>query len=251
VSTRTKPAIILIHGFPGNARDWASVSDLLAPGHDVLTPDLLGFGPQQAAEGPDDLGLANQAQRVADLLVEMGDRPVVLVGHDVGVPIAVLAAAARPASVHALVLLSGNVLADPPLPVPMRLIRRPVVGGLVERLTFSRLAMRSMARFGRRSGPLPTPNDRRELRTIRAIFAPALRDMGATFAPVEVAANALTMPVAVLFGDRDPFFPIAAARRGAERFPNATFVELPGVGHFPQLEAPELVAAAIARHAGA
>jgi pimeloyl-ACP methyl ester carboxylesterase len=66
---------------------------------------------------------------------------------------------------------------------------------------------------------------------------------------VEAAAATLTMPVAMLCGDRDPFFSIVDARRGAERFHGATFTALAGVGHFPQLEAPDRVAATIAEHA--
>lgn len=36
--------VVLVHGFPGNARDWGRVAGTLAASHRVIQPDLLGFG---------------------------------------------------------------------------------------------------------------------------------------------------------------------------------------------------------------
>jgi pimeloyl-ACP methyl ester carboxylesterase len=245
VPHRTDPVIVLVHGFPGNAHDWVPLAERLARGHETRIPDLLGFGGWPGDPTPEALGFDRQAEHLATVIDELGDRPVVLVGHDVGVPISVLAAAARPRSVRALVLLSGNLVTDPPLAPPMRLVGVPGLGRGVEAALFSRPALRAMARFGRRSGPIPASNDASERRAIRAIFAPALRDMATTFATVEAAAAAVRAPVALLYGDRDPFFSIRLPRRFTRLFSEATLMELPGVGHFPQLECPDVVAAAI------
>jgi pimeloyl-ACP methyl ester carboxylesterase len=54
----------------------------------------------------------------------------------------------------------------------------------------------------------------------------------------------LTMPVAVLAGQRDPKF-TSLAKRLASRLPDATLTIVPGAGHALLLEAPGAVATAI------
>jgi pimeloyl-ACP methyl ester carboxylesterase len=54
----------------------------------------------------------------------------------------------------------------------------------------------------------------------------------------------LTMPVTLITGERDEKFR-AIAEAMLARLPDARHVIVPGAGHAPQLEAPDLVAAAI------
>jgi pimeloyl-ACP methyl ester carboxylesterase len=245
MQSRTGPVVVLVHGFPGNARDWGPVASLLAGRHDVLVPDLIGFGAERLAPVPETITFAQQARHLEAVVDGLGGRRVVLVGHDVGVPIAALLAASRPENVRGLVLLSGNLVTDPPLAPPMRLVGKPMVGRPMEAAIFSLPALRAMAILGRRSGPRPASNDRAERRAIRAIFAPALHDMAAAFAPVREAVAAVHVPVSLVHGDRDPFVAITEARRFTTLFEDAGLTELQGVGHFPQLERPEAVAGAV------
>jgi pimeloyl-ACP methyl ester carboxylesterase len=55
----------------------------------------------------------------------------------------------------------------------------------------------------------------------------------------------LRPPVLLLHGERDRLIPVIAARDVARRHPNWRYVELPGVGHVPQLQVPDRVAAEI------
>ncbi len=59
------------------------------------------------------------------------------------------------------------------------------------------------------------------------------------------AVGSVGHPVLLLHGRRDPLVPVSAARAAARSHPGWTLVELPGVGHVPQLEAPEECARAI------
>lgn len=54
-----------------------------------------------------------------------------------------------------------------------------------------------------------------------------------------------TVPVLVLAGEEDRQFPVAAVRALAEAIPRSRFVTLPGTGHLPPLESPDLVNAEI------
>jgi pimeloyl-ACP methyl ester carboxylesterase len=55
----------------------------------------------------------------------------------------------------------------------------------------------------------------------------------------------LDVPVQLVWGDHDPFFPVERARAMLPQFPNAQIEVLEGVGLFSHEEAPEAVAAAL------
>ena len=55
----------------------------------------------------------------------------------------------------------------------------------------------------------------------------------------------IDVPVQLVWGVEDAFFPIAEARTMVHTFPNAQLTELPGVGLLSQEEAPEAVATAL------
>ena len=97
------PPLVLVHGL-GVSADywWRNGPPLAAAGHQVLAPDLPGFG---RTEGPPE-GLSVPAQveallRWADAL-ELG--PAVYVGHSLSCQTALELAAAEPARVRGLVL---------------------------------------------------------------------------------------------------------------------------------------------------
>jgi pimeloyl-ACP methyl ester carboxylesterase len=56
------------------------------------------------------------------------------------------------------------------------------------------------------------------------------------------AMAALRAPVLLVHGDRDRLVPVAAARAAAEQHPHWRYLELPGVGHVPQLQMPDALA---------
>jgi pimeloyl-ACP methyl ester carboxylesterase len=104
------PPVVLMHGFPDDARTWDGVVAALATaGYRVVVPYLRGYGPtrflhagtprsgQQAALGRD----------LLDLMDGVGlDRPT-LVGYDWGGRAACIVAALWPQRVHALVTING------------------------------------------------------------------------------------------------------------------------------------------------
>lgn len=55
----------------------------------------------------------------------------------------------------------------------------------------------------------------------------------------------LDVPVRLVWGEQDRFFPVQAARDMVGSFPNADLVEIPGAGVFANEEAPKEVAAAL------
>ena len=247
--------IVLLHGIPGQGRAWDGVEAALDGSFDVVAPDLIGFG---ASDGPsrptvDIVGPAAQASGVAALLDDLGVRGATVVGHDFGAPVAALLAAARPDLVVALSWLSGNAFPDTPIPFPLSLANAPVMGGLFSRLLFSAPSLRLM--LSRGTGPgSPPPDaavyigDRRQQRTIAAIFSGALTRLAELYSPVAAALEDITVPVLVGWGDRDPFFPVEQAERTAA-VSRARLRIFEGAGHFLPHECPTEIAREIARFA--
>jgi pimeloyl-ACP methyl ester carboxylesterase len=56
------------------------------------------------------------------------------------------------------------------------------------------------------------------------------------------AMASIDVPVLLLHGDRDRLVAVSSARDVARRHPAWRYVELPGVGHVPQLQVPDRVA---------
>ena len=106
------PAVVLLHGWPGDRTDYRLVvPELVGRGCEVVVPDLRGFGEsdKQVADPAAQYDVVAQGRSVVGLIEELGlDRPV-LAGYDVGSRIAQGIARSRPDLVRALVVA-------PPLP---------------------------------------------------------------------------------------------------------------------------------------
>lgn len=244
------PAVVLVHGIPGSAASWETVRGILVGEHRVITVDLLGFGPSSRPWSARSLQAPAQAKALARVLDDLGVRDATVAGHDFGGPVAAHLAARRPELVGGLVWLSGNAFPDTPVPFPLALVTKPLLGPLAERIVFSRGALRLMARLAARDRAVqarPAVGDRSQARSIRIIFASALRELERLYAPVVEALSGLDLPATVVWGDRDPFFPTDQAKRTAALLPDARVVVLDGAGHFPPEERPGDVAREIAR----
>jgi pimeloyl-ACP methyl ester carboxylesterase len=86
----TGPAVVLLHGWPGDHADYRAVTPLLSDHADVLVPDLRGFGASD--KHPEDPASAYsaeaQARSVLGLIDELGLHAPVIAGYDIGSRIA-------------------------------------------------------------------------------------------------------------------------------------------------------------------
>jgi pimeloyl-ACP methyl ester carboxylesterase len=60
-------------------------------------------------------------------------------------------------------------------------------------------------------------------------------------AEVEPLFGVIRCPVKILWGEDDPWIPLARGQALHSLIPHASFETLPGIGHLPQLEAPDRV----------
>jgi pimeloyl-ACP methyl ester carboxylesterase len=171
----------------------------------------------------------------------------VLVGNSMGAGVAVWAAAERPDAVSALVL-TGPFVRNPKINPLMQLAFRVMITGA--------WAVPMWLSYYPKFYPLRKPDDFGEhVAAIReSMRRPGYRKafVATTRTSHEPAAQRLDQvsgkPALVVMGEKDPDFPDAAAegRWIAERL-GAELLLVPGAGHYPQTETPEVVNPAAVR----
>jgi pimeloyl-ACP methyl ester carboxylesterase len=199
--------------------------------------DLRGHGDSDATFSRyDDVAAGGD---VVALLEHLG-APAVLVGNSMGAGAAAWAAAERPDLVTGLVLL-GAFVRNPPTGALTALAFRAAMAGPWAPRVWS--AYLPSLYPGRR------PEDFAEH---RAEIAASLRRPGhdrafrrttrTSHAPVEARLAEVRAPALVVMGERDPDFadPAAEARWIADRL-HGEVVLVPGAGHYPQVEDPDVV----------
>jgi pimeloyl-ACP methyl ester carboxylesterase len=242
--------ILLLHGIPGSRRTWRQVARRLQHKHEVIVPDLLGFG--GSSDPLADFHALGQAEAMWGLLDDLGIRDIHAVGFDFGGPIAVAMYRQRPERVGTLTLAATNVFADTPVPLPLRTARLPGAG---EALFSAMCSWPGLAALWipavRDKAALPwgaflesLPN-RRGRQSTRRIFLDSIRHLQSRYKPIQETLGSIRCPAAVIWGDGDPFFPVSVGERTAVSIRGATFRLLSGCGHFIPGERPDALAAAI------
>jgi pimeloyl-ACP methyl ester carboxylesterase len=269
------PLALLLHGYPDTAWTWRHVGPRLAArGMRAVAPFARGYAPTQLA--PDGCyEVAALARDTIELRGQLGgDERAILIGHDWGAVTAYLLAALRPelfrrvvtlavpppASIPAIARTPGRTLLELP-----RLLRQLRLSWYMFFQLLPVLSERALPRLipalwrawspgydgradvSRVLAALARPGGRTAaLRYYRAFFLPWMRDR--RYAPERRALLAPPLTrLLYLHGERDGCMHADTARRGAESLPpDCRFELLPGVGHFLQLEAPELVTNRIA-----
>lgn len=260
-STRDVSTIVVLHGFPSSSYDFWRVLPALSTRHRVVVHDHLGFG---YSDKPRDhlYSIVDQAAHAVSLWQSLGLQDVHVLAHDYGCSVATELFHRRaqdelPINIRSATLVnSGLYYHMAGLRLAQHLLRlrftRPV---------FSRLAGRGMYKLNmRRLWGTPGPDLDAELNELWAMTA---RDggkiaLGNLSHYLEerrwihrerwnAAIRAFDAPAHVLWGDRDPVGIPAIAERLAAELPQATLTWLPGVGHYPMIEAPEAFATAALR----
>jgi pimeloyl-ACP methyl ester carboxylesterase len=259
------PAVVLLHGWPGDRTDYREVAPLLSAAADVVVPDLRGFGESDKHAAASQYTAATQARGVVGLIAELGLSRPVIAGYDIGSRITQAIARDRPELASALVV-------SPPLPGIGDRILGPDAQREFWYQAFHRLDLSAELIDGQPdqvraylrhfwshwSGPdyAPSEADLDHLVTVyggSGAFTASIEwyRSGAGSVAVSVAerapdpADRIAVPMTVLWGDRDPLFPFEWSDRLDDFFTSATLTRLDGAGHFTPLERPRDFASAV------
>lgn len=255
-----KPTLLLLHGFPTSSWDWVPVWAALKETHRLVAMDFLGFGFSDKPD-PHRYSIMEQADLCEALVVDRKLDTFHVLAHDYGDTVAqeLLArqneggGAGRWASVC---FLNGGLF---PETHRARLIQKLLlsrfgrfINGLSSKRTFDKSFS---AVFGPRTKPsaedldafwaLIQHNDGKH------VFHNLIRYMTDRKTHRERWVNALQQsvaPIGLINGSADPVSGAHMVARYREVVSSDHFiVELPDIGHYPQVEAPEAVVDAYLR----
>lgn len=245
-----RPVMVFVHGWGGSGRYWEETARRLSDRFDCLLYDLRGFGrtPETSTHARDPrFTMEAYGTDLGDLLEHLDLHRVTLNAHSMGASIATLYAADPRAAqrVERLILTCSGLYTYNP--VTFGLFHR--IGSWVVSIRpqwLSRLPGMErmfMARFVHR--PLPTPLSRAFLEdylqadqtTVTGTLYTAVSLQAAQTMPP--ALQALPMPTLLIAGQKDQIIPPRLGRKAIEVNPQIQYAEIPRVGHFPMLEAPD------------
>jgi pimeloyl-ACP methyl ester carboxylesterase len=238
---RDAPAVILLHGFGASLQTWDAWATSLQVDHRVIRFDLPGAG----LTGPDPTGDYRDSRSVAvleSLMRELGIAHASIIGNSIGGRIAWTFAAQKPALVDRLVLISPDGFASPGFAY-----------GKAPDVSFILAAMRYvLPKPMLRMNLAPAYGDPKLLtdavvtRYYDLMLAPGVRAallarMRQTVLqdPVPLLRR-IQAPTLLLWGEKDAMIPIANAADYLRELPHGKLTRLPGLGHVPQEEAPDV-----------
>ncbi|WP_225889326.1 alpha/beta fold hydrolase [Halomicronema hongdechloris] len=270
---RTGPAVLCIHGFGASSEHWRRTLPVLAQANRVYAIDLIGFG--QSAKPRPNAPIAYTFEtwgaQVLDFCRQVIGEPAFLVGNSIGCIVALQAAVMAPEQVRGVAMLDCS----------LRLLHerkrqrlpwyRRASAPLLQRLLgyrpfghffFSRVARPRVIRrlLGQAYGRPKAVTDDLILALWQPSQEPGAADVFLAFVRYSQGPLAedllpqVQCPVLILWGEADPWEPVALGRELGRYEAVEAFIPLPGVGHCPQDEAPELVNPLlqewVARHSG-
>ena len=235
------PPLVLLHEMGGTLESWDRTLPLLAQSHQVLVYDWRGAGQSERIQG--EVTLSDHAGDLLALLDArgIGDR-VVIAGCAVGGAIAAAFAAAHPARVAGLVLMSPAM--DIPSEVRedrLRGIARFLEGGMRAAVDAS-LAGGYPQRFRLDAARFASFRARWLANDPESFAATYRMLLDLQIAPVLAE---LRCPVLAVGGDYDNVRPPDYVEEVARRIAGARFIRVPGGHHMPH-QIPDIVAALIA-----
>ncbi len=234
------PTVVLVHGLGSRSTHWLPMARDLARDHHVVLVDLPGHG---LSRQPDPLTLAAAAAMLDDALADLGDDPVVLVGHSVGGLVCTAEALRSPQRVRALVLVETALR---PQFTPAD---RAELQAALER-DFEGTLRATYESFGRDS-----VQGARLAAEVSQLDPAMLRPWIQLAVGTDLSgdAAALTMPVLAVVGphtwESDEAWAACADTLGYTRIPRLSALRIDDSGHFLMLDHPRTLADAIRRFA--
>jgi pimeloyl-ACP methyl ester carboxylesterase len=244
------PPLLLLHGIGHHRQAWDPVLDRLAQSRDVIAIDFPGFGesPDVPAGVPDEVDAYVRTIHAFCVALDLGTPHVAgnsmggLVGLRLGQigaarsvtalsPAGIWTPRERAWALSVMVTLHRAALRTPPT-VVRRLARTPSGRRVITGMVYHRPERRSPEAVVAETAAM-----RGALAFDRVL---ALGKHGVVF-----EGDVPEVPVTIAWGTHDRILPPRQAGRAHRQIPGARIVSLPGCGHVPMNDAPDLVAQVI------
>ncbi|MFP2924328.1 alpha/beta fold hydrolase [Pyxidicoccus sp. 3LG] len=228
--SRFGPAVVFLHGYTDSHRTWDLNLPIFPRNFHVYALDQRGHGDSSRP-----VCCYTQQDFAADVVAflnAMGERRAILVGHSMGSFIAQQVALDSPDRVKALVLVgSAPTVAGNEVALGLKEIVDMQVG------TVDPVFVRE---FQTSTFVRPVPASYIDTLVSESLKLPARvwQDTldGLIAEDHSARLGQIRVPVLVVGGDQDGFFPVAQQQALVDALPNATFVLYPDTGHAPHAE---------------
>ena len=245
------PTILLLHGYPSSSFDYRQVVPHLG-GRAWLTLDFLGFGLSDKPR-PHRYSLLEQADIAQAVVAEATSGPVVLVAHDMGTSVTTELLARDlqgrlPFELQRVVLTNGSVILRRASLRPIQKVLRGPMGPVVSRLANRRTFARGFGRLFSTNHPLSAEEADAQWalmaynggHRIAHLLISYLDERERYAERWHGAVRDWPKPLSFLWALNDPVATTNVLDGLRELRPAADIVELPGVGHYPQMEVPDV-----------
>jgi pimeloyl-ACP methyl ester carboxylesterase len=239
-----------VHGFLCSHEDWRHQVKFFSTTHEVVACDLRGHG--ETPGRPQECSIEHYGGDVAALVNNLGFSNPVLIGHSMGCRVVLEAArlllsSHQPERIAGIVLVDGSRLGsgnpDAAEATARAQIEQAGYAAFAERL-FRQMFFEStpaserlVARAVRQSADIGAALWPRSARWDAALLETAIAAVRAPVLAIQTTSrNALGERRPMQAGQSSPWLDLLKAR-----LKNVRIEVLPGLGHFPQLEAPERV----------
>lgn len=239
--------ILLLHGLVGSAKNWSQNISFLARDSSVYAIDLSNMGESERVPGLD-AGLQATADRLASAMDALGIAQADVAGHSHGGAVAMMFAARHPERVRSLILFAP---ANPFCDLGHQLIRfyQTRFGMWVARQIPWLPRMLKATALSRMYGdPSRVSPDALE-GYIEGLHIPGTVDhvlqiVQRWFVDMGLLRSALkdlvSKPTLLIWGDRDRAVGLTSGRALQKTLPQSSLLVLPGVGHIPFEERPDV-----------
>lgn len=233
------PIVLMLHGAGGGYRSFApQVESLAMAGFRAVAWDMPGYGASTPVEPYGVRGLAQSCVALIEALLPEDatgpERSVTLVGHGLGGMVAQEVAMRRPELVNRLVLVATTSCADAHW--------REDAQAQVAELQHTHMAQLAQSVVTAQIGPMALPEGVQLARYCMAQLSPVTYRLAlqaqAGF-DRDAALHHIHVPTLLVHGEHDRLVSADGAQRMSAHIAGSRWVQLPGVGHWPHLEAPD------------
>jgi 3-oxoadipate enol-lactonase len=230
------PPLLMIVGHLVARRAWDEVVPIFARDYRVVTIDNRDAGDNEPETAP--YTIADMAGDALALLDGLGIPRADVVGHSMGVAIALRLVLDHPDRVDRLILVSGAA-AEPTPDGTARPVTPPSrdtwIADPRERARKRSVAVVGPGYFDTRPEQLETVvAQERDNRITYEGMVRQLQAMSGEFSRPDLGT--ISVPTLVIHGDHDPLVPLARGETLGTEIPGAHLIVLPGVGHRPFVE---------------
>lgn len=230
------PPLVFLHGIGGAARAWRRQLTAFSDRHRVIAWDMPGYGGSQPLPA---VSIAALAGALKDFLHQIGAAKPVLVGHSIGGMIVQQLLTRDPIIAESVVLAQTSPAFGKADGDWQKQFLEARLGPLDRGETMAELAPKLVAELvGDDADPEGLELARQCMASVpEASYRAAMMAMPGF--DLRKALGQICVPALVIAGTRDNNAPAAMVKKMAGFIPNATYVELEGVGHLAALEQPD------------